>query len=779
MNYYLFRKLKVENKNYYQFYKVEKDFSSNDDFTTFDKRNDKDYFYVKETDVSIDENYLFFIFEDKDGTFTNIDDVHLLSEIYDKFKEKYSDLENTELKITELKPIDELVSIVDSKIKFQEDNVRELIKQIYRNQQIMGSNLPVESKKIQKNNVLFFGPKGNGKKTITRILEKHLDIPYASVDVSFTLNGDGISLPSLNDFKIEIANKLLMNSNNNAELNNGIVFIHEDVLEKEKILKTYANINGINESLFKQEDFQSELSDNISETYINFVGQVIDSEPFKYRGNIFDFRTITFIVVLDRDYFNDDVYEILKVLNRANCDYLVPINELTNENKISLLLSNDGVLIRYKKYLSNFNKQLMVSKAALVYLIGKCNEVDPSMAFLNKVVEHIIKSLTVDEIKDVIMNLERVEKFCEMYLNSDDDELEEKNVVSEEIMPLYQLLKKKIVGQDKGLKNILYNIIENRRMANKEDLEDPKQYIKNILVRGESGGGKTFIINNIAKLLNIPCFIADATQYTEAGYVGADVTDMLVELYHNASDDLESAEKGILVIDEIDKKSGENGRSSDVSRGAVLNSLLKIIEGAEISINVGSRYDEEIVNFDTSRLTVICSGAFEGIEEIRDERLKRLRGANKIGFSNEEEKKLTIDKEIIDKDYVNFGMSRQFMARIPVIVNLEKNTKESLKSIMINSSASALKIESTRLGERGITLEFTDDFYDSLAEEALKLNIGVRGIDKVLQKVLTDIDIQDIDGNVVEKIILNKDVIEDANKVILVPKKKEKIKVKS
>lgn len=262
---------------------------------------------------------------------------------------------------------------------------------------------------------------------------------------------------------------------------------------------------------------------------------------------------------------------------------------------------------------------------------------------------------------------------------------------------------------------------------------------------------------------------------SEAGYVGADVTDMLVELYHRANDNIEEAEKGILVIDEIDKKAVDSGRGTDVSRAAVLNSLLKIVEGAEISIDVGTRQEPREVFFDTSRLTVICSGAFEGIEDIRDQRIKKMRGNATMGFSNAKELPLTIDSEVIDKDFVKFGMMRQFIARFPVIVNLEKNTKESLISIMINSTSSALVIEKERLHERGIELEFTDDFFDKLAEEAVKLDIGVRGIDKVLQKVLTDINIQDIDSDEISMIVLNGDVITDASKVFLVPKKEEKV----
>ena len=151
-----------------------------------------------------------------------------------------------------------------------------------------------------------------------------------------------------------------------------------------------------------------------------------------------------------------------------------------------------------------------------------------------------------------------------------------------------------------------------------------------------------------------------------------------------------------------------------------------------------------------------------------------MNGSSTIGFNKTKEKeKFLFDDEIIDKDYVEYGMRRQFMARIPVIVNLTKNTKDSLKNIMINSSASALKIESERLAERGITLEYTPTFYDRVANEAIKLDIGVRGIDKVLQKVLSDINIQDIESDEVEKIILDGSVIDNKESVQLIPRTKK------
>ena len=352
---------------------------------------------------------------------------------------------------------------------------------------------------------------------------------------------------------------------------------------------------------------------------------------------------------------------------------------------------------------------------------------------------------------------------------------EENRKVEPVLKNVYDKVLESVVGQDKSVKEILYNIIVNQKMANNSDLENPKQYIKNILLRGESGGGKTFIISTIARILDIPMFVADATSYTEAGYVGNDVTDMLVNLYHAANDDLEKAQKGILVIDEIDKKAGSS--NNEITRGAVLNSLLKIVEGSIIPINVGSStYPEEIM-FDTSRLTIIASGAFENIEKIRDQRVKK-ESTGAIGFSNSKEDK-KIDTNITDKDYVEFGMIKQFMARFPVIVNLTKNTKESLKNIMLNSKASALKIETFKLNSLGLKVEFTDDFYDELAEMALSYDIGARGIDKALQYVLSKIHIEDIDSTMVDKIILNKECIIDPNKLVIIPKQKVKVKRKT
>ncbi len=772
MNYFLFRKLSIDDKDYYQFYKVEKDFQPSDDFTTFDKRKEKDFFYVRESDVSIDDGKLYYIFEDKNGTFTNVDDVHRLSYVYEKFKEKFPDLQDTRMSITQLKPVNELVEEVSKRVVFQKENIRKLVEQIYRNQMIMGSNLSIDSKKRQKSNILFFGRIGHGKKTIIRTLENIIDIPFADVEVPFKYHDGKVAVPSTNDITVEIARNFLSRNTNNGDINNGIVFIHIDYDEMHRVINQVLDDLSAPDDPFKREAPLIDIAYKLNSIYVDVVASIINSEPFKYHGNYFDFRTMTFVIILNKDLSdNDDLDELLAICNKLNC-YAVPVRDLTDEEKFAILRGKNGILTEYRDYLRGFGKKLLISRQGLNYLIEKCGEINPGITFINSIIGYIIKCATSEEICDVIINEETIRRFFENHLDMDDFDDFEVDESTLSVNEVYEELRKKIVGQDTHLRNLLYNIIRNHRMANNPDLEDPKQYIKNILIRGESGGGKTFIISNIAKKLDIPCYIADATQYTEAGYVGADVTDMLVELYRNAGEDLDRAERGILVIDEIDKKANGDIRS-DVSRGAVLNGLLKIVEGSPITINVGNKYQPEEITFDTSRLTVICSGAFEGIEEIRDARIKKLRGASTIGFSNKPEQKLTIDSGIIDKDYVAFGMMRQFMARIPVIVNLDRNTKESLRNIIVNSTASALKIEARSLLEQGIILEYTDDFYDRIAEEALKLDIGVRGVDKVLQKILTDINIQDIDEKEVERIILSAEVIDDPSKVIIVPRSKK------
>ena len=735
----LFRKLVIDGVNYYQLYDEVEDFEKRDDFNSFadyENRDTKDNFYIDaNSNIELEEPSFLNIYTDSNDGLKVLSDIEEFMKVFNAFKDKFN------IDIHEIKSIDEIVNEVKKKVLFQEEATFDLVEQIYLNQSIMESDLPVELKLKLKNNILFHGPFGSGKKSIIDVVEKNIDIPYADV----TITGE------LKDNLEDIIKQLLDRSSNNDEVaSHGIVFLRDNFLR---------------------------LADIFHENAYQVPSFFTSQKVITYGDKKIDFRTLTFVVLLDErielDFDEDDIRSIQDM---TDCTCSVETRRLSDKEKYLVLLSKNGRIRHYEKFLKQYDKKMVIDEVSLRKIIRACSSIDPGMNVLNSVIDAIMKSSLLGGINDVYIDKTCANLFIPAITSISLKEKEDYNIkpkkeeiFDEGLKDVYESVIKTVVGQDRQVKNILYTILENRRMANKDELDNPKKYIKNILIRGESGGGKTLIVETISKILNIPMFIADATQYTEEGYVGSSVTDMLINLYHAADDDLEKAERGILVIDEIDKKAnGSNDR--DISRGAVLDGLLKIVEGAVIPINVGNRMQEEIVMFDTSRLTVICQGAFEGIEKCRDNRL----GKRKVGFDNGISK--DIDKSITDEDYVSYGMKKQLMARLPVMVELNKNTKESLISIMKNSDASALKIEKYILEDRGIEVEYTESFYEALAKDALRMNIGARGISKALERVLSNIHVEEIQSSKVSKIIFDGDVVENPDKIVLIPCDKQKVK---
>lgn len=727
----LFRKINVEGVNYYQLYKVDENFKVNDKFADYDNRANKDYFYIEANDnIKIEDAALYNLYFDREDTLLAINDEETFLKVFSIFQEKFN------IKVKEIKSVDEIVQRIDKKIMFQQDTIYDLVQEIYLNQSILTSNLSNDIKVKLKNNILFHGPYGSGKNTIIDLLEKELDIPYADITINVDVK------KSFED----IAKQLLERSSNDEEASHGIVFIRDNF---NKLIETF---------------------DDKAYSTVSFLNS---QKVVNYREHKINFETLTFVTLLDEHpdltFDNDD---ILDIQNMTDCLFRVSTRVLTNTQKYHVLLSEGGRITQYKNFLNSFGKKMEIESKVLKKVIRTCSKVDPGMNLLNSVIDGIVKASLLEGITDITINDETVDELLPAisgYQERRDREreIEKKEIIEDSLKNVLSKVLEDVIGQDEHVKRILYTILENRRMANKKDLRNPKQYIQNMLIRGESGGGKTFILDTIASLLHMPIFTADATQYTEEGYVGSSVTDMLLSLYHAANDNLEEAEKGILVIDEIDKKAAGMGDGGP-SRGAVLDGLLKIIEGAKIPINVGTRMQQEEILFDTSRLTVICSGAFENIEKYQDLRLGKRQTGFKIG---QDEKK---DQDINDEDYVAYGMKRQFMARLPVIVNLNKNTKESLINIMKKSKSSALEIEKFKLEDKGIEVEYTNEFYDRLADLALEMKIGARGITKAFERVLTNIHIEDIEPSEVSKVIFNGDVVAKPEEIQLI--KKEKIK---
>ena len=262
----------------------------------------------------------------------------------------------------------------------------------------------------------------------------------------------------------------------------------------------------------------------------------------------------------------------------------------------------------------------------------------------------------------------------------------------------------------------------------------------NVLVIGNSGTGKTETIKQIAKILQLPYTIEDATKYTQEGYYGADVNDMIYNLIENAGNDIKKARNGIIVIDEIDKKSGHE--EHDVAGVEVLKSLLKIIEGTVVKIpDMTDPFGETMFNFDTENIIIIFMGAFSGIDKIREKRL----GTNQLGFGSSNSTK-NEKSRIIKKDLVEYGMPEEFVGRIDTIVEMNNLTKQDLVSILKRSKLSIFKRYQEELRKKGVVLIYNNNLFEAIADESLAIDTGARELSNTVNYIFENI-IYDILSN--------------------------------
>ena len=294
----------------------------------------------------------------------------------------------------------------------------------------------------------------------------------------------------------------------------------------------------------------------------------------------------------------------------------------------------------------------------------------------------------------------------------------------------YKILKEHVFGQDDQLKQILSCVIKNLNLIDLDLHSDIVAKLKsNILLLGKTGVGKTLIIKEMAKLLNIPYVIEDATRYTGTGWAGEDIEDMIRNLYVASNNDLTKAQNGILVVDEFDKLC-KRTESSEHATITVQQSLLKLIEGTKINISRTNHTNIGGFEFDTSKLTIIFAGAFDGMDKIIDKRTNE----RKPGFNTTqvEEK----DKNTQIEDLIEFGMIRELSGRISNIIALNNPNKEDLKNAFLYSKSSALNLLKTYLNANGVKVESDEAFSDAIVDKALSLNIGYRGLNQALNSVV-------------------------------------------
>lgn len=304
-----------------------------------------------------------------------------------------------------------------------------------------------------------------------------------------------------------------------------------------------------------------------------------------------------------------------------------------------------------------------------------------------------------------------------------------------------EFLDQYIVGQEAAKKTIsvgVYNHYKKILFADK-DVELQKS---NILMLGPTGSGKTFLIQNLAKMLNVPLAIADATSITEAGYVGEDVENILLRLIQAADYDLDKAEMGIVYIDEIDKISRRSENPSltrDVSGEGVQQALLKLIEGtvANIPPQGGRKHPyQEYVQLNTSKILFICGGAFNGLENIVESRLNE----KVIGFGTETRKqKKGVLKQVQTADLLKYGLIPEFLGRLPVTVMMDELNEDNLVQILTEPKNAIIKQYEYLLGMDGVELEFQREALTAIAKEAIKNGTGARGLRSIVEEVMLDI----------------------------------------